>query len=75
MATETALTLISPPDLRLPETEETNLSALVEKKIEETKTLTMVSTDKQFEAAGEELKAIAQLRSHLERAIRPYITF
>lgn len=75
MATETALTLVSPPELRLPETEEKNLSALVETKIEETKTLTVISTDDQFGAAGEELRAIAQLRSQLERAIRPYITF
>ncbi|HEX5481718.1 MAG TPA: hypothetical protein VFZ08_03730 [Terriglobia bacterium] len=72
---ETALTLTSPPELTVSEGEKAQLSALVQAKIVETETLTVVSTDAQFEAAGEELRAIAELRSQLESAVRPYITF
>ena len=42
---ETAITLVSPPDLTLAEDEKGQLSALVQIKLEETKTLTIVCTD------------------------------
>jgi hypothetical protein len=72
---ERALTLTSPPELTVSGGEKAQLSALVQAKIVETETLTVVSTDAQFEAAGVELRAIAQLRAQLESAVRPYITF
>lgn len=72
---ETALTLTSPPELTVSEGEKAQLSALVQAKIVETETVTVVSTDAQFEAAGEELRAIAELRSQMESAVKPYITF
>lgn len=72
---ETAITLIIPPELNLGEELKEELSALVEARLEETKTLTVVSTDEQFQAAGEQVKAIAQLRTRLESTIRPYIDF
>ena len=65
---ETAITLINPPELTLAEDRKVELSALVQAKLEETSTLTLVSTDEQFETAGEQLKAIAQLR-HEMRAV------
>jgi len=43
--------------------------------LEETKTLTVVSTDQEFQAAGEQVKTIAQLRSRVETVLRPYIDF
>jgi hypothetical protein len=72
---ETAITLVNPPDLTLGEDEKGRLSALVEVKMEETKTLTIVSTDKQFETAGEQLKAIAQLRERVRGMLKPFIEF
>jgi hypothetical protein len=72
---ETAITLISPPELNVADEEKAELSALVQARLEETKTLTLVSTDEQFQAAGEQVKAIAQLRTRLESVIRPYIDF
>ena len=72
---ETALTLISPPELTVAEEEKAQFSALVQAKLEETKTLTVVATDEQFEAAGEHVKAIAQLRTRVDTALRPYIDF
>ncbi|HUZ97078.1 MAG TPA: hypothetical protein VMU57_19420 [Edaphobacter sp.] len=72
---DTAITLISSPELNLPDEEKSELSALVQARLEETKTLTVVATDEQFQTAGEQVKAIAQLRSRLESAIRPYIDF
>ena len=72
---ETAITLISPPELTVAEELKVELSALVQARLEETKTLTVVSTDEQFQAAAEQAKVIAQLRSRLEGAIRPYIDF
>jgi hypothetical protein len=72
---ETALMLISPPELAASEDEKTQLSALVQAKLEETKTLTVVATDEQFETAGEHVKVIAQLRTQVETALRPYIDF
>jgi len=53
---ETAITLVSPLDLTLAVDEKCQLSALVQVKLEETKTLTIVSTDEQFETVGEQLK-------------------
>jgi hypothetical protein len=72
---ETAITLISPPDLTLSEDEKGQLSALVQVKLEETKTLTMVSTDEQFETAGEQLKVLAQLREQIKGTLKPFIEF
>jgi hypothetical protein len=72
---ETALALASPPELMLAEEENTQLSGLVEAKLAETQTLTVVTTDEAFESAGKELLAIAQLRTKLEAALRPYIEF
>ncbi len=72
---EAAITLISSPELNLRDEEKAELSALVQARLEETKTLTVVSTDEQFQAAGEQVKAIAQLRFRLESAIRPYVDF
>jgi len=72
---ETALTLISPPEQTIAEEERAQLSALVQAKLEETKTLTVVATDEQFETAGEHVKVIAQLRTQVETALRPYIDF
>ena len=50
---ETAIALVSPPELNLPSEQESELSVLVQSRLEETKTLTVVSTDQQFQAAGE----------------------
>ena len=72
---ETAISLTIPPELNLADDLKAELSALVQARLEEAKTLTIVSTDEQFQAAGEHLKAIAQLRTRLEIAIRPYIDF
>jgi uncharacterized membrane protein YqiK len=72
---EAALTLISPPELTASEEEKAQLLALVQAKLEETKTLTIVASDAQFEAAGGHVKAIAQLRTLVETALRPYIDF
>ena len=72
---ETALTLISPPEQMIAEEESAQLSALVQAKLEETKTLTIVAAAEQFEAAGEHVKAIAQLRTKVEAELRPYIDF
>ena len=72
---ETAITLVNPPALRLAEDEKGQLSALVQVKLEETKTLTIVSTDEQFETAGEQLKAIAQLRERIKGTLKPFIEF
>ncbi len=72
---ETALTLINSPELTASDEEKAQLSSLVQAKLEETKTVTVVATDEQFEAAGEHVKAIAQLRTQVEAALRPYIDF
>src|SRR5947208_7527736 len=72
---ETAITLINPPELTLAEDRKAELSALVQAKIEETSTLTIVSTDYQFETAGEQLKAIAQLRERIKGTLKPFIEF
>lgn len=72
---ETAITLISSPELNLRDEEKAELSALVQARLEETKTLTVVSTDCQFQSAGEQVKVIARLRTRIENAIRPYIDF
>src|SRR2546426_7031979 len=72
---ETAITLIGPPDLTLAEDRKAELSALVQAKLEETSTLTIVSTDNQFETAGEQLKAIAQLRERIKGTLKPFIEF
>ena len=72
---QTAISPIVPPELNLAEEEKVELSALVQARLEETKTLTVVSTDEQFQTAGEQVKAVAQLRSRLETTIRPYIDF
>jgi hypothetical protein len=62
-------------ELTLAEDEKTKLAALVQAKLEETKTLTVISNGEQFESAGQELVAIAQLRAKLEYTLRPYIEF
>ena len=72
---ETAITLVSPPEMTLAEDEKGQLSALVQVKLEETKTLTIVSTDEQFETAGEQLKAVAQLRERIKGTLKPFIEF
>lgn len=72
---ETAISLVIPPELNLADELKGELSALVQARLEETKTLTVVSTDDQFQAAGEHVTAVAQLRSRLESVIRPYIDF
>src|SRR5262249_9923279 len=72
---ETAITLVNPPALTLAEDEKGQLSALVQIKLEETKTLTLVSTDDQFEAAGEQLKAIALLRERIKGTLKPFLEF
>jgi hypothetical protein len=72
---QTAITPIIPPELNLAEDLKAELSSLVQARLLETKTLTVVSTDEQFQSAGEQVKAIAQLRSRLEGMIRPYIDF
>jgi hypothetical protein len=72
---ETAITLVSAPEMTLAEEEKGQLSALVQIKLEETKTLTLVSTDEQFETAGEQLKAIAQLRERIKGTLKPFIEF
>src|SRR6516225_8671233 len=72
---ETAITLVNPRDLTLAEDEKGQLSALVQVKLEETKTLTIASTDEQFETAGEQLKAVAQLRERIKGTLKPFIEF
>lgn len=72
---EMALTVVSPPELTLGEEPKAQLSALVQAKLSETQTLTLISTDEQFESAGKELVAVAQLRARLETTLRPYIEF
>ncbi|MGH9350595.1 MAG: hypothetical protein ACRD2G_00250, partial [Terriglobia bacterium] len=72
---ESDLALASPPELTLAEEEKTQLSGLVQAKLTETQTLTVIPTDEAFESAGKELVAIAQLRAKLETALRPYIEF
>jgi len=72
---ETAITLVSPPELTLAEGKKGQLSALVQIKLEETKTLTVVSTDEQFETAGEQLRAIALLRDRIKGTLKPFIDF
>jgi hypothetical protein len=72
---ETAIIPTVPSELNLAEESKAELSALVQVRLEETKTLTVVSTDEQFQSAGEQLKGIAQLRTRIESAIRPYIDF
>jgi hypothetical protein len=65
----------SSPELTLAEEEKKHLSSLVQAKLLETQTLTMINTDEGFESAGKELVAIAQLRAKLEAKLRPYIEF
>jgi hypothetical protein len=65
----------TPAELTLAEDEKTKIAALVQAKLEETKTLTVISSDEQFESAGQELVAIAQLRAKLDASLRPYIEF
>jgi hypothetical protein len=72
---EDSLTLVTPPELMLAEGEKAQLSGCIQGKLRETQTLTVVSTDEQFENAGKELVAIAQLREKLEATLRPYIEF
>jgi hypothetical protein len=72
---ETAIVPTVPTELNLAEELKAELSALAQARLEETKTLTVVSTDEQFQSAGEQLKGIAQLRTRIEIAIRPYIDF
>lgn len=72
---EDSLTLVTPPELMLAEGEKAQLSGCIQGKLAETQTLTVVSTDEQFENAGKELVAIAQLRAMLEARLRPYIEF
>jgi hypothetical protein len=72
---ETAITLVSPHEMTLAEEEKGRLSALVQIKLEETKTLTLVSTDGQFETAGEQVKAIALLRERIKGTLKPFIEF
>ncbi len=72
---ETAIIPTPPSELNLTEDLKAELSALVQARLEETKTLTVLSTDEQFQSAGEQLKGIAQLRARIESAIRPFIDF
>jgi hypothetical protein len=68
---ETAITRVSPPELTLTEEEKGQLFALVQIKLEETKTLTIVSKDERFETAGEQLRAIARLRERIKGTLKP----
>jgi hypothetical protein len=70
-----AITVSVPAQMTLAEEQKVQLSTLVHRKLEETKTLTLVSTDEQFETAGEQLKIIAQLRERLKGTLKPYIEF
>jgi hypothetical protein len=72
---ETAIIPTAPSELNLAEELKAELSALAQARLDETKTLTVVSTDEQFQSAGEQLKGIAQLRTRIESGIRPYIDF
>lgn len=72
---ESSLALASPPELTLAEEQKGQLSGLVQAKLVETQTLTVISTGEQFESAGKELLCIAQLRVKLETSLRPYIEF
>jgi hypothetical protein len=49
---EAAITFSVPAELTLREDQETDLAALVQTKLEETKTLTLVSTDEQSRRLG-----------------------
>jgi hypothetical protein len=72
---EAAITVSVPAEMTLAEEQKVQLSTLVHRKLEETKTLTLVSTDEQFETAGEQVKIVAQLRERLKGTLKPYIEF
>ncbi len=72
---ETASRLKPAPGLMVADEGKARLSSLTQAKLEETKTLTLISNDDQFEAAGEQVKGIAQLRQQVEALLRPYIDF
>lgn len=72
---EAAITFSVPAELTLGEDQKAQLSSLVQRKLEEIKTLTLVSSDEQFETAGEQLKIIAQLRERIRGTLKPYIEF
>ena len=72
---EAAITVSVPVEMTLAEEQKVRLSTLVERKLEETNTLTIVSGDAQFETAGEQLKIIAQLRERIKGTLKPYIEF
>jgi len=72
---EAAITFRVPPELTLDEDQKGQLSGLVQTKLEETKTLTLVSTDEQFETTGERLKIIAYIRERIKGTLKPYIEF
>jgi len=72
---ETAITLTSAPELMVADEDKVRLTSLAQLKLDETKTLTLISNDEQFETAGEHVKSIAQLRQQVEALLRPYIDF
>ncbi len=72
---ETAIRLRGAPELMVADEEKTQLSSLAQAKLDEPKTLTVISNDKQFETAGEQVKSIGQLRQQLETLLRPHIDF
>jgi len=72
---EPAITVSVPAEMTLTEEQKVQLSALVEVKLEESKTLTMISTDEQFQTVGEQLRVIAQLRERIRGTLKPYIEF
>lgn len=59
----------------LAEEEKAEPSALVQARLTETQTLTVITSDEAFESAGKGLVVFAQLRTRLEAALRPYIEF
>jgi hypothetical protein len=72
---EASITFSVPAELTLHEDQKAHLVALVQMKLEETKTLTLVSTDEEFEKTGEQLKIIAQLRERMKGKLKPFIEF
>jgi hypothetical protein len=70
-----AITVSVPAEMALAEEQKVQLSGLVEVKLEESKTLAMISTDEQFMTAGVQLKVIAQLRERISGTLKPYIEF
>ncbi len=72
---ETAIKLRGAPELMVVDEEKAQVSSLVQGKLDETSTLTIISNDAQFGTAGNQVKSIAHLRRQVEALLRPYIDF